>query len=64
MENDVTCPPDCPIMVCTCGDFLCEPLCGETIFNCQNDCLAVCVCGNTFCEDFCGETPNSCPFDC
>jgi hypothetical protein len=64
MEDDVSCPPDCPILNCVCGDGQCEPLCGEGPFSCQPDCLALCVCGNLFCEGFCGETPASCPFDC
>lgn len=59
----MTCPFDCN-GTCACGDGVCNPACGETVFNCQSDCLALCVCGNSFCEQFCGENGITCPTDC
>jgi hypothetical protein len=33
----VTCPNDC-FTFCACGNFFCEPQCGENSFICPFDC--------------------------
>jgi len=46
--------------VCSCGDGVCKPACGESLEACPCDCA---TCGDGACSP-CGESPTTCPEDC